>query len=66
MRLVEQLNPAEHKTNFKTRYTKYRTGRLKHQYWLWNRKTKQNKIIDLYDSLILKNCKLGKLSLIHI
>jgi hypothetical protein len=60
MRLVEQIILTEHKTNFKTRYIKYRAGRLKHQYWLWNRKNNQNKIIDLYDALILKNCKLGK------
>jgi len=59
MQLVEQIIPAEHKTNFKTKYIKYRAGRLKHQYWLWNRKS-QNKIVDKYDAYILKNCQAGK------
>jgi hypothetical protein len=59
MQLVEQIIPAEHKTDFKTTYIKYRAGRLKHQYWLWNRKS-QNKIVDEYDACILKNCQAGK------
>jgi hypothetical protein len=59
MQLVEQIIPAEHKTDFKTKYLKYRLGRLKHQYWLWNRKS-QNKIVDEYDACILKNCQAGK------
>jgi len=59
MQLVEKIISADHKTDFKTRYIKYRAGRLKHQYWLWNRKS-QTKIIDEYDASILKNCQLGK------
>jgi hypothetical protein len=59
MRLVEQIIKQEHKENFKTRYIKYRAGRLKHQYWLWNRK-QQNKIIDEYDATIIRNCQPGK------
>jgi hypothetical protein len=59
MQLVEKIITADHKTNFKTRYLKYRAGRLKHQYWLWNRKF-QNKIVDEYDAAILKNCQSGK------
>jgi hypothetical protein len=58
MQLVEKIIPADHKTDFKTRYIKYRAGRLKHQYWLWNRKS-QNKIVDEYDACILKNCQAG-------
>lgn len=58
MKLVEQIYPDEHRTDFKTQYIKYRAGRLKHQYWLWNRK-RINKVIDEYDALILKNCKPG-------
>jgi len=59
MQLVEKIIPADHKTDFKTRYIKYRAGRLKHQYWLWNRKS-QHKIVDEYDAYILKNCQPGK------
>ena len=59
MQLVEKIITADHKTDFKTRYIKYRAGRLKHQYWLWNRKS-QNKIVDEYDAAILKNCQAGK------
>jgi len=59
MKLVEQIYQDEHQTGFRTRYIKYRAGRLKHQYWLWNRKHKE-KVIDEYDALILKNCQIGK------
>lgn len=59
MRLIEQIFVEEHNSNFRTRYTKYRAGRLKHQYWLWNRK-QQQKRIDVYDASILKNCQPGK------
>ena len=61
MRLIEQIHTQEHKTNFQTRYIKYRAGRLKHQYWLWNRK-RPNKIVDEYDADILKNCKPGSIA----
>jgi hypothetical protein len=58
MKLVEQIHPQEHRSDFRTRYIKYRAGRLKHQYWLWNRK-RSSKVIDEYDAKILKNCKPG-------
>jgi hypothetical protein len=58
MRLIEQIHKDEHKTDFRTRYIKYRAGRLKHQYWLWNRK-RINKVVDEYDAKILTNCKPG-------
>jgi len=58
MRLVEQLYNSDHQQNFRTRYVKYRAGRLKHQYWLWNRKQKI-KQVDSYDTMILRNCKPG-------
>lgn len=59
MRLVEQIFVQEHNNSFKTRYIKYRAGRLKHQYWLWNRKNKK-KFLDDYDATIIKNCQPGK------
>ena len=61
MKLVEQIYQDEHKTDFRTRYIKYRAGRLKHQYWLWNRK-RTNKVVDEYDVRILKNCKPGTIA----
>lgn len=61
MKLVEQIYQSEHLVDFHTRYIKYRAGRLKHQYWLWNRKRK-NKIVDEYDAKILKNCKPGHIA----
>lgn len=60
MKLVEQIYTDEHRTDFKTLYIKYRAGRLKHQYWLWNRK-RSNKVIDQYDAMILKNCQPGSI-----
>jgi len=59
MRLIEQIYPQEHNTKFRTRYVKYRAGRLKHQYWLWNRKHQEKKV-DAYDAAILRNCQSGK------
>jgi hypothetical protein len=61
MQLVEQIFVKDHKTDFKTRYIKYRAGRLKHQYWLWNRHRK-DKIVDSYDAMILKNCCPGHIA----
>jgi len=61
MKLVEQIHQDEHKTDFRTRYMKYRAGRLKHQYWLWNRK-RSSKLLDEYDAKILKNCKPGSIA----
>lgn len=46
------------KQDWRTQYIRYRIGRLKHQYWLWNRKRPQA-VIDSYDAFILKNCGPG-------
>jgi hypothetical protein len=59
MRLVEQIFFEEHRDDFRTRYIKYRAGRLKHQYWLWNRKN-SHKVVDAYDRAILDNCQPGR------
>lgn len=59
MKLVEQIYTDEHRQDFKTRYIKYRAGRLKHQYWLWNRK-RSDKVVDHYDAKILQNCQPGR------
>lgn len=47
------------KTDWRTLYRRYRIGRLKHQYWLWNRKSQTKYLIDDYDHKILKNCQSG-------
>jgi len=47
------------KTDWRTLYCRYRIGRLKHQYWLWNRKSQTKYLVDDYDYRILKNCQSG-------
>lgn len=59
MRLVEQIDRRELKSDFCTRYMQYRAGRLKHQYWLWNRRSAVKKV-DRYDAMIIKNCQPGR------
>jgi|SRR6056300_1164229 len=60
MKLIDSIrdNPAV-KKDWKTQYRRYRAGRLKHQYWLWNRKSADQYMIDEYDYKILKNCQAG-------
>ena len=59
-KLIEFYKTESIKTDWKTQYIRYRLGRLKHQYWLWNRKHKDQALIDEYDYAILQNCKPGK------
>ena len=59
MKIIENFDQSQFKTEWKTQYIRYRLGRLKHQYWLYNRKTTDQLIIDSYDYSILKNCQLG-------
>ena len=47
------------KQDWKTLYIRYRIGRLKHQYWMWNRKRTDKFLIDAYDKFILENCQSG-------
>ena len=58
-KLIEFFESESIKTDWKTQYIRYRLGRLKHQYWLWNRKHKDRALIDEYDHAILQNCKPG-------
>lgn len=58
-KLLEFFEQATIKTDWKTQYIRYRLGRLKHQYWLWNRKNKNKALIDEYDYAILQNCQPG-------
>jgi hypothetical protein len=44
--------------DWRTLYTRYRIGRIKHQYWLWNRK-RSDAVIDSHDAFILQNCQPG-------
>ncbi len=59
-KILEFFNQSSIKTDWKTQYIRYRLGRLKHQYWLWNRKNTDKFIMDEYDYAILKNCQPGK------
>lgn len=53
------FDDVKFKQDWKTLYRRYRIGRLKHQYWLWNRKRQDTFVIDEYDHAILQNCKEG-------
>jgi len=58
-RLVEFFDQATIKSDWRTQYIRYRLGRLKHQYWLINRKNPTEAVIDTYDYRILQNCQPG-------
>lgn len=58
-KIVEVFNQSSIKPDWKVQYARYRFGRLKHQYWLWNRKRTDQALIDAYDYKILKNCQPG-------
>lgn len=58
-KIIESFAHATLKTDWRTQYRRYRAGRLKHQYWLWNRKADNNAMIDQYDYNILQNCQPG-------
>ena len=58
-KIIENFNQATVKTDWVTQYRRYRTGRLKHQYWLWNRKSPDQALVDEYDYQILRNCQPG-------
>lgn len=59
-KIVEFFNQSTIKSDWKTQYIRYRIGRLKHQYWLLNRKNKRTAVIDSYDYSIISNCQPGK------
>jgi len=59
-KIIEFFDQSLEKSDWKTQYIRYRLGRLKHQYWLWNRKNPTRAIIDQYDHAIMKNCQPGK------
>lgn len=58
-KLIEHFDQVEMRKDWRTLYFRYRAGRLKHQYWLYNRKTPDRAVIDSYDYAILKNCQPG-------
>jgi len=45
--------------NDRHNYIRYRIGRIKHEYWLRNRKNKQEKLLDSFDNFVIKNLKPG-------
>ena len=58
-KIVETFDQSNIKSNWKTQYIRYRIGRLKHQYWLWNRKRQDQALVDEYDYKIISNCQPG-------
>ena len=60
IKLIEFFDQSEIKGDWKTQYIRYRLGRLKHQYWLWNRRRSHDALVDEYDYAILKNCQPGR------
>jgi len=52
------LDKKNQKTDFKTRYIKFRLGRIKHQLWLNNRKS-EHKVLYEEDKKILDKCQNG-------
>jgi hypothetical protein len=59
-KIIEFFEQSSIKTDWKTQYIRYRLGRLKHQYWLWNRKKQDHVLVDEYDQLIIDNCRPGR------
>jgi len=58
-KIIEFYNHASVKDDWKTQYIKYRIGRIRHYYWLWNRKRPNNLVIDQHDLFVLQNCQPG-------
>ena len=58
-KLGQPFNQVTFKNDWRTQYVKYRAGRLKHQFWLRNRKNPTDAVIDSYDYRILQNCQHG-------
>jgi hypothetical protein len=58
-KLIEFYDQATVSDDWRTLYTRYRLGRLKHQYWLDNRKNPDLAKVDAYDYRILQNCQPG-------
>jgi hypothetical protein len=59
IKLIEFFDQATVRSDWKTQYIRYRLGRLKHQYWLDNRKNPDLAKVDAYDYRILQNCQPG-------
>lgn len=59
IKLIEFFDQSALRTDWRTQYIRYRLGRLKHQYWLDNRKNATEAKVDEYDYRILQNCQPG-------
>lgn len=57
-KLIESFDQSAMREDWFVQYFRYRAGRLKHQYWLMNRK-RDNAVIDTYDYKIIQNCQPG-------
>lgn len=56
---IDSLNDLQIDTSWKTQYLRFRMGRLKHRYWLANRKHPTTVILDSYDHFILERLQPG-------
>ncbi len=59
MRYIDHLYELDINPNWKTQYLRFRMGRLKHRYWLTNRKHQSKFLIDSYDNFIISKLKDG-------
>lgn len=64
MKLIEHFSDFDQVSNEqsidKHNYIRYRLGRIRHAYWLKNRKRTDNFVIDEYDWFIINNLRPGK------
>lgn len=59
MNYIDHLYNIPLDTSWKTQYLRFRMGRLKHRYWLTNRKRTGEFLIDSYDYFILSKLQPG-------
>lgn len=59
MNYIDHLYERPMDSSWKVQYLRYRMGRLKHRYWLTNRKNKDQFLIDEYDYFILHKLRPG-------
>lgn len=59
MNYIDHLYDLPINESWRTQYLRFRMGRLKHRYWLTNRKRTDEFIIDSYDHFILHKLRTG-------
>jgi len=59
MNYIDHLYNLPIDTSWRTQYLRYRMGRLKHRYWLTNRRHPTTVLLDSYDCFILERLQPG-------